>query len=82
MFTLDYEWMKMKYVWMNEAESVFSKEGYLVEVPYVDPSLWEVLMSSPWFQGLMEYGLMIWNMLCANKQYVMCCVQYTYGDAC
>ena len=76
MFTLAYEWNKMKYVWMNEAESVFSKEGYLVEVPYVDPSLWEVLMSSPWFQGLMEYGLMIWNMLCANKQYVKCCVQY------
>ena len=32
---------------MNEADSVFAKEGSLVEVPYVEPSLWEVLMSSP-----------------------------------
>ena len=28
---------------MNEADSVFSKEGSLVEVPCVEPSFWEVL---------------------------------------
>ena len=83
MIALVYEWMKMKYVWINEADFVFAKEDSLVEVPYVEPSFWEVLMSSPWFQGLMAYGRIIWNMLCANKQYVMCCVQYVmYDDAC
>ena len=76
MFTLAYERMKMKYVWMNEPDSVFAKEGSLVDVPYVEPSFWEVLMSSPWFQSLMVYGRMIWNMICANKQYV------TYDDVC
>ena len=55
-------WMnEMKYVWMNEKNSVFAKEGSLVEVPYVEPSFWEVLMSSPWFQGLMAYEEMIWT---------------------
>ena len=38
MFTLAYEWNEMKYVWMNEVDSVFAKEGSLVEVPYVEPS--------------------------------------------
>ena len=47
MFTLAYERNEMKYVRMNEADSVFAKEGCLVEVPYVEPSFWEVLMSSP-----------------------------------
>ena len=76
MVALVYERIKMKYIWMNEADSVFAKEISLVEVSYVEPSFWEILMSSPWFQGLMAYGWMIWNMLCDNKQYVMCCVQY------
>ena len=57
-----YEWMKIKYVWMNEADSVFAKGSSLVEAPYVEPSFWEVLMSSPWFQGLMAYEGMIWTM--------------------
>ena len=53
-------WMnEMKYVWMNEADSVFSNEDSLVEVPYVDPSFWKVLMSSPWFQRLMAYEWML-----------------------
>ena len=51
--TLVYERMKMKYVWMNEEDSVFVKEGSIVEVPYVESSFLEVLMSSPWFQGFM-----------------------------
>ena len=46
MFTLAYKRNEMKYVRMNEANSVFAKEGSLVEVPYVEPSFWEVLMSS------------------------------------
>ena len=57
---------------MNEADSVFAKGGSLIEVPYVEPSFWEVLMLSPWFQGLMAYERMIWtmwydmcNMLCS-----------------
>ena len=49
---------------MNEADSVFSKEGFLVEVPYFGPSLLEFLMSSPLFQGLMAYERMICKMLC------------------
>ena len=52
----------MKYVWINEADSMFVKEGSLVEFPYVDPSFLEVLMSSPWFQGLVAYERMIWTM--------------------
>ena len=32
---------------MNETDFVFAKEGSLVEVPYVEPSFWEVLMSIP-----------------------------------
>ena len=50
---------------MNETDSVFVKEGSLVEVPYVEPSFWEVIMSSPWLQGPMAYEWMIWKMLCA-----------------
>ena len=40
---------------MNEANNIFTKEGSLVDVPYVEPSFWEFLMSSPGFQGLMAY---------------------------
>ncbi len=86
--TLAYERNEVKYVWMNEADSVFAKEGSLVEVPYVEPSLWEVLMSSPWFQGLMTYEWIIWKKLCVIfyfiwyvlYEYVMCCVQYYKYD--
>ena len=31
---------------MNEEDSVFAKEGSLVEVPYVEPSFWKVLKLS------------------------------------
>ena len=32
-------WMnEMKYIWTNEADSVFAKKGSLVEVQYVEPS--------------------------------------------
>ena len=47
MFTLAYERDVMKYVWVNEADSAFAKEGSLVEVTNVEPSFWDVLMSSP-----------------------------------
>ena len=46
-FTLAYERNEIKYVRMNEADSVFVNEDFLVEVPYVDPSCWKILMSSP-----------------------------------
>ena len=59
---------------MNEADSIFSKEGSLVEVLYVEPLFGEVLMSSPWFQGLMAYERMMWTMW-----YDMC---YTLCAAC
>ena len=36
--TLAHEWNEMKYVWMNEIDSVFAKEDSLVEVPYVESS--------------------------------------------
>ena len=62
MASLVYERMKMKYAWMNEADSVFVKEASLVKVPYVEPSFWEVLMSSPWIQGLMAYEKIIWTL--------------------
>ena len=40
---------------MNEANNIFTKEGSLVDVPYVEPSFWEFLMLNPWFQGIMAY---------------------------
>ena len=49
---------------MNEEDSVFAKEGSLVEVWYVEPSFLDVLMTSLWFKGLISYERMIWNMLC------------------
>ena len=38
MFIVAYEWNEMKYIWINEKDIVFDKEGSLVEVPYVEPS--------------------------------------------
>ena len=29
---------EVKYVWMNEADSVFAKKGSRIEVPYFEPS--------------------------------------------
>ena len=47
MVALVFEGMKMKYLRMNEADSVFAKRGSLVVIPYVEPLFWEVLKSSP-----------------------------------
>ena len=44
---------------MNEADYVFAKKGSLGEVPYVEPSFSEVLISSTLFQGLVVYERMI-----------------------
>ena len=88
MFTLAYESNKMKYIWMNEADSVFTKEGSLVEVPYVDPSFLESLD----FKSIILRSHGIWtndmkNVMCYMQyvmiyvQDVMCFVQYDkYGD--
>ena len=46
LLTLAYERNEMKYVCMNESDSEFANEDSLVEVPYVEPSIWKVLMSS------------------------------------
>ena len=84
MIALVYEWMKMKYVWTNEADYVFAEEDSLVKVPYVDPSFWKVLMSSPWFQRLMAYERMLgstWNdmchMVCADCKMISMMVHVT-----
>ena len=81
----------MKYVWINEEDSVISNEDSLIEVPWVEPSFCKVLMSCPWFLGLMAYELMIWKKLCVIC-YVLwhelcekfiCWVQYDmHNDAC
>ena len=59
----------MKYVWMDETDSVFANEDSLVGVSYVDPSFWKLLMSTPWFKGLMAYEWWyekaMYYMLCA-----------------
>ena len=59
---------------MNETDSVFEKEDFLVDVPYVEPLFWEVLMLYPWFEGLMAYERMIWKDLMCYMQYAMCYV--------
>ena len=79
-----------KYVWMNEAPSLFAKEGSLVEVPYVEPSF----LGSLYVNSVIPKFHCIWtnnmkNVMC-YMQYVMCyvldvmcCVQYDkYYDAC
>ena len=66
---LAYEWNEIKYIWMNEADSVFAKEGSLVEVPYVEPSFLgslNVKSMIPKFHG-------IWT---NDIKDVKCCMQY------
>ena len=90
MFALAYEWIEMKYEWMSEADSVFAKEGSLVEVPYVETSFLgslDVKSMIPRSHGIWTNDMK--NVMC-YMQYVMCyvhdfmcCVQYdTYDDAC
>ena len=55
MLTLAYERNEVKYVWLNELDSVFSKKDSLVEFSYVDPSFWESLNVKTIIQGLMSY---------------------------
>ena len=75
---------------MNEADSVFSKEDSLVNVPYVDPSF----LGSLDVKSMIPRFHVIWmndmkNVMC-YMQYVLCyvkdvmwCVQYDkYDDAC
>ena len=67
--------MKVNYVKMNEVASIFSKEGSLVEVPYVNPSFWEVLMS--WhMKNDMKYVRCYMQYVMCYVQYVMCYMQY------
>ena len=84
-------WMyDVKYVWMNEADSVFAKEGPLVEVAYVDPLFCGCL----YVKSMIPRSHGIWtndmkNVMCYMQyvmcyvQDVMCCVQYDkYDDEC
>ena len=91
MFTLlAYEWNEMKYVWMNEAQSVFSNEESLVEVSYVEPSFLESLdvksmipMSHGIWTNDMQNAMCYMQYVMCYVQDVMCCVQYDkYDDAC
>ena len=60
---------EVKYVWMNEEDSVIAKEGSLVKVPYVEPS----------FLGSVDVKFMIpkshgvWT---NDMKDVMCYMQY------
>ena len=63
-------WMyEVKYVWMNEPDFVFAKEGSLDEVSYVEPSFWE------WFnvKFIIPSSHGIWS---NNMKDVMCNMQY------
>ena len=83
MFTLAYEWNEMKYVWMNEADSMFVNEGSLVGVPYVEPSFFgslDVKSMIPRSHGIWTNNM---DSFMFYMKYVMCCVQYDkYDDAC
>ena len=60
---------EVKYVWMNEEDSVFDKEVSLVYVPYVEPSL----------LGSLDVKSMIPKIhgICTNyMKDVMCYMQY------
>ena len=75
MVALVYEKMKIKYVWMNEAESYFTNEGSLFEVPYVEPSFLEsidVKSMIPRSHGIWTNDMQ--NAMC-YMLYVMCYVQ-------
>ena len=90
MFTLAYELNEMKYVWMNEANSVFDKQGSLVEVPYVETSFLgslDVKFMIPKFHGIwtndMQNAMCYMQYVMCYVQDVMCCVKYDkYDDAC
>ena len=69
-------WMnEMKYVWMDESDSVFAKEGSLDEVSYVEP----------WFLGSLDVKSMFprsHGIGMNDMQNVMCFVEYDkYDDA-
>ena len=87
MFTLAYEWNEMKYVWMKKADSVFSKNGSLVEVQYFDPSflgILDVKSMIPRSHGIWTNDIknVMWYMqyVMCYVQKVMCCVQYDKND--
>ena len=64
----------VKYVWMNETDSVFAKEVSIVEVQYVEPSFLGILD----LKSMIPRSHGIWtndmkNVMC-YMQYVMCYV--------
>ena len=64
----------MKYVWMNEADSVFANQGSLVEVPYIETSILgshDVKSMIPKSHGVLTNDMK--DVMC-YMQYVMCYV--------
>ena len=90
MFILAHESNETKYVWMNEADSVFAKADSLVEVPYVEPSFLGSLNVKSMISR--SHGILMNdmnNVMCYmnyDMWYVyaiVCCVQNVkYDDAC
>ena len=69
-------WMiEMKYVWMNEEDFVFVKQGSLVEIPYVEP----LFLGSLDIKSMLLRSHGIWmnymKNVMFNMQYFMCSVQ-------
>ena len=69
MLTLAYEQNEMKYILMNEANSIFINEEFHVEVPYVDPSF----LGSFNVKSLIPRSHGIWI---NDMNNVMCCMNY------
>ena len=87
MFTLAHEWNAMKYIWINEADSIVAKADSLVEVPYVEPWFFEILNVK--FMIPMSHGIRmndINNVMCYRNYGmwyvydVVCCVQNVKYD--
>ena len=82
MFKLAHEWNKMKYVWMNEANSLFAKVDSLVEIPYVEPSFLGSLNVKSmiprshgiWMNDMKDVMCYMQNDMC-YQQDVMCYIQ-------
>ena len=75
---------------MNEVDSLFAKEGLLIEVPYVEPSFLESLNAKsmiPRSHGIrmndMNNVICYMNYDMSYVKYVMCCLHNDkFDDAC
>ena len=76
MIKLAYETNEMKYVWMNEEDSLFAKQGSLVEVPYAQTSFYGSLVVKSMFP--MSRGVWMNDMkdVMCYTHYFVCYMQY------